>query len=172
MEGRLQLYKRVYSRPRLVSALRLFDHAAVAVCALSYLTILGFSLYYDIVRGGWFLLQYVMITGVPFVAVSLFRHLIDLPRPYEVLDMSSVGADMSGRKEGHSFPSRHVFSAFAVGAGCCFLNLPLGIFLLILGTGIAVGRVLRGIHFIRDVVAGALIGAITSSVGMLIVMFC
>lgn len=172
MEGRLKLYKSVYSRPRLVSFLRCFDFAAVAICALAYVTVLGFSLYYDIVRGEWFLLQYIMITGVPFAAVSLFRHLIDLPRPYEVLDMVSIGADMSGRKTGHSFPSRHVFSAFAVGASACFLHLPLGIFLLILGTGVALGRVLRGIHFVRDVVAGALIGAITSSVGMIIVTFC
>ena len=58
-----------------------------------------------------------------------------------------------------SFPSGHAMSAFAIA-------IPLGIFypqlevaLLALSLSIAASRVLLGMHFVSDVVAGSLIGA-------------
>ena len=46
-------------------------------------------------------------------------------------------------------------------------NIALGIGLLLLGAVLGVMRVLLGVHFIRDVVAGALIGVISGAIGLL-----
>lgn len=170
MERRLRIYRSVYSRPTLLRALTGIDRMSVGLTAMCYIVVLGFALYYDIIGGGLLSLSLLLITAIPFIIVSLLRRVIDLPRPYDVMDIAALGMDTSHRKTGRSFPSRHVFSAFSIGGAVCFLNLPLGIILLFLGTGIAVSRVLRGIHFLRDVITGALIGAGCSVIGMLTIV--
>ena len=72
------------------------------------------------------------------------------------------------RRAGRSFPSRHVFSAFLIGMLWCIYSVPLGIAAMLLGTYIALERVLLGIHFPRDVIAGAAIGVLSGLVGILI----
>lgn len=106
-----------------------------------------------------------VVSGVPFILVTVFRKLLNFPRPYEVL---TFYRQAPRRKRGQSFPSRHVFSIFVIGTSLCFLNLPLGVSLMITGLALAASRVLLGIHFIRDVLAGALIGIVSGAVGMLI----
>lgn len=57
----------------------------------------------------------VRILGVPLLclfAVSLLRNLIDRKRPYEAGGIFPV---IQKKKRGHSFPSRHVASAFVIG---------------------------------------------------------
>ena len=92
------------------------------------------------------------------------RHVLDLPRPCNVFEIDFLPS----KKQGKSFPSRHVFSAFSIGTALCFVALPLGVTTLILGVASAICRVCLGNHFIRDVIAGALIGVGCSVIGMLI----
>lgn len=106
-----------------------------------------------------------VITGVPFLAVSILRRKIDAKRPYEVY--SFYERKPKGRA-GASFPSRHVFSAFVIGVAIIPHNLMLGLAALAMGVAIAVIRVLLGIHFIKDVAAGALIGTLSGAIGILI----
>ena len=71
-------------------------------------------------------------------------------------------------KCGSSFPSRHAFSAFAIAVALLPEFMPLGIVLLAFGTALCAVRVLLGLHFVRDVVAGAVIGIVASVIGLLI----
>ena len=48
---------------------------------------------------------------VGFIAVSVFRYIVNRPRPYEKFDMPPV---ITKDTHGRSFPSRHVFSAFII----------------------------------------------------------
>ena len=50
----------------------------------------------------------VLIPGVAFVVVSVFRRIYNAPRPYEKMDITPL---IAKDKQGQSFPSRHVFSA-------------------------------------------------------------
>jgi membrane-associated phospholipid phosphatase len=50
----------------------------------------------------------------------------------------------------------------------CTIELALGIILLALGVLLCIARVLLGIHFVRDVIAGALIGVCSAALGILI----
>lgn len=64
---------------------------------------------------------------------------------------------------GKSFPSRHTFSAFAIAASWFVASVPVAVVLLVAAGVLAVCRVLGGVHFPRDVVAGALIGSATGA---------
>lgn len=102
-----------------------------------------------------FWLKSAAVCGIGFILVSLFRHFYNAPRPYQVYDITPV---IDKQTKGHSFPSRHCFSAAVIAVSISVINLPLGTALGILAAVIAVLRVAFGVHFIRDVVSGLLLG--------------
>jgi membrane-associated phospholipid phosphatase len=106
------------------------------------------------------------IFGVAVLLVSLARRLINAKRPYEIYGFY---IEKPKDKSGRSFPSRHVFSSFLI-ATLAYAFSP--IFALILcGVSIilAVCRVLLGIHFISDVVFGALIGIFSGALTVILI---
>ena len=100
-----------------------------------------------------------------FVLVTLVRARLDKPRPYEVYTFYEIPPK---DKKGHSFPSRHCYSAFVISALGLVTGLPVFIGTLVIAVAVAVCRVLTGMHFIRDVVVGALSGLILGGVGVLL----
>ena len=59
--------------------------------------------------------------------------------------------------KGNSFPSRHVFSIYIIAMAAWYVCLPLGVILCVAGVFLAAARVIGRVHFVKDVVAGALI---------------
>ena len=57
-----------------------------------------------------------------------------------------------------SFPSGHTITAFAVGVSLSLFYPSLAIGLLFCAASVAASRILLGMHFLSDVLAGALIG--------------
>lgn len=96
-----------------------------------------------------------MIPAVSFLLVSFFRKIYSAPRPYEVLDISPL---LKKTTKGKSFPSRHVFSIFMIGMTFFYWNAWSGIVMGIFGILLAYIRVVGGVHFPKDVAAGALLG--------------
>ena len=158
------VYKTVYSSRYLAKLLRGVSAAAVAVSALSF----AISLW-----RAWqeSLLSAVLLAvsaAIPFSLVTAIRHIISAPRPYEVFDLSELTPENPHGKLGASFPSRHVFSAFLIGV-VSLLHAPiLGILTLALGLALALSRVALGIHFVRDVVCGTVIGIASGLIYVLI----
>ena len=112
--------------------------------------------------------------AISFVLVSVFRDRVNMPRPYEQLDIQPL---IHKDTRGHSFPSRHVFSSAVI--SCAFLyTVPcLGAIGLLITVWLAVMRVLGGVHFPRDVIAGFCIGLLSGWVGFVLlyyrsVLFC
>ena len=109
----------------------------------------------------------IVVPFISFVALSIFRHFINRPRPYEKFEIPSV---MQKDTVGKSFPSRHVFSAFII--ACTFWrftgSLCVGIALIIISIILAVMRVVRGVHFISDVLAGAAFAILVSYIGYIL----
>ena len=108
---------------------------------------------------------FALINALSFLILTLARKLINARRPYELYDVSELSSSLTARRDGLSFPSRHVFSAFLIGSILMWTSWPLGCIVILLGVIIAVCRVLLLIHFVRDVLAGALIGIISGTVG-------
>ena len=108
------------------------------------------------------IIEILLTLAVPFVFVSVLRVLINAPRPYELYEFYEKKPK---EKSGRSFPSRHVFSIFAIATALIPYNVFLGGILGLLGCLLGVFRVLLGMHFVRDVVAGGLIGILSAALG-------
>ena len=157
-----KILRRVYSSKGASSALKMISHFAVIVYLASYLAMLVFSY----MREPLFALRLVLAGAIPFIIVSLLRRVINAPRPYELYDFYEI---YPKQKQGRSFPSRHVFSAFTVATLAYSFSLWCFLALLLLGLVLATVRVLLGMHFVRDVVAGALIGVLSGILGIIII---
>ncbi len=68
----------------------------------------------------------------------------------------------------YSFPSGHSARMSSLAGAILFFNLPLGIVLSIAAVMIAAARTLVGVHYLSDVVAGLLIGAVMAVLVMAI----
>lgn len=113
-------------------------------------------------RGDARLWRCVLVPGVSFLLLSLWRKWSNQPRPCEVLDIEPL---LRRDKKGESFPSRHVFSAFVIAMTALWLVPALGAALLVCGALLALCRVIGGVHWPRDVLAGALAGILAGLFG-------
>lgn len=101
------------------------------------------------------LLRAVLAPAAMFLLVSVFREIFDFPRPYEKEGIKPL---IAKEKKGHSFPSRHAASAGMISAVWLAVCAPAGIAFLLITVLIAASRVLAGVHYVRDVLAGAVFG--------------
>ncbi len=154
------LIKKVYSAPTLYKALMILSKIIVVITLPAFIIIVwkGYTI------SPLSAVKVCVICGVPFVIVTLARRLINAPRPYELYDFYERAPK---KKKGSSFPSRHAFSVFVIGTVMTFVYPLLGVVMLFLGVLLCVSRVLCGIHFIRDVVAGSMLGVISGVVGVI-----
>ena len=120
-----------------------------------YLVILG-------LKGDIRFWKVLLIPGISFVLLSVVRKYINASRPYEVFDIVPI---INKDTKGSSFPSRHVFSAFVIAMTLHYISMEIGVFLMFLGTILAIVRVLAGVHFPRDVIVGAIIGILCGIIG-------
>lgn len=109
------------------------------------------------------LIPVVAIPAVPFVLLSFYRKTVNAPRPYEALNIVPL---LKPHRQGKSFPSRHVFSAFVIATTLAGFWPPLGLVIAVLGALLMAIRVIGGIHFPRDVFAGTIIGIISGGIGL------
>ncbi|MBQ3090411.1 MAG: phosphatase PAP2 family protein [Oscillospiraceae bacterium] len=104
----------------------------------------------------------LVVPAVSFLLLSVFRDRYNAKRPYEVLEIQPI---IIKHTKGHSFPSRHVFSCFVIAMTFLWLAPPLGLLFLLMGAGLCYCRVVGGVHFPRDVAAGALVGILSGILG-------
>ena len=109
-----------------------------------------------------FLLKAFVVPAVCFIAVSVVRRLLNMPRPYEVLAIEPLIAKDT---KGKSCPSRHVFSVYMIAMTWLYWCPVVGIILLLLGLDMIFLRVAGGVHFPKDVLIGALVGVLCGIVG-------
>ena len=156
-----KILRKISESKALSMTLRLFSHfvTLILVLAFGYLAVI-------LTKESFFELFELGITlGVPFLLVTLLRKKVNAPRPYELYDFYPAPPKA---KKGCSFPSRHAFSAFAIGTYLVFASPLLGGIILAISALMCAARVLLGIHFIRDVLCGAIIGTVTTLLGKFI----
>jgi membrane-associated phospholipid phosphatase len=108
------------------------------------------------------LLECVMVPAISFITVTVFRNIFNAKRPYEVYNFNPI---IKKDTSAHSFPSRHVFSAFMIGMTCLVVNPAIAAVIFVMASALAVLRVIGGVHFVRDVASGAMIGIISGIIG-------
>ena len=153
----------VYSKGKLPKILKITSHALVLISILSF----GLLIYRSYTVSLTASLKLIIISAVPFILLTLSRRVINAPRPYEVYN---IFESMPKDKKGHSFPSRHVFSAFLIATLALWAYPVLGCVLMALALLLSVVRVMLGIHFPRDCIAGGIIGIIAAVIGALVAL--
>lgn len=109
-----------------------------------------------------FFLRAIIVPAVSFAAVTLFRKVLNVPRPYERFGIPPV---LEKDTRGKSFPSRHVFSVFIIAVTVFYMYPDAGILLGIIGAALGLIRVIGGVHEPRDIIAGAVFGVACGYIG-------
>ena len=128
--------------------------AAVWVVYGIYLGLLAWMAYHAM----WTqLLPAALVPAAAFLVGTALRKGINRPRPY-----TKYGEEPLFPKDqsGCSMPSRHCFSVAAIAVAVWYVLPPAALLLAALAVLIAVSRVLCGVHYISDVLAGLAFGAI------------
>ena len=108
----------------------------------------------------------LLVPGISFALLSAVRDKLNAKRPYELLDIQPI---ITKNTKGHSMPSRHVFSMFVIAMTFLWVLPWAGIALLCFGALLAAVRVIGGVHFPRDVIAGALVGVLSGMLGFWVI---
>ena len=109
------------------------------------------------------LVRFLVVPAVGFCAVTVVRRKINAPRPYEVLNICPL---IPRNKSGESFPSRHLSAMFLITMAMGWLNPMNYLPLTVIGLAMMAVRVLAGIHFPKDVFAGAALGIFIGLIGL------
>lgn len=120
-----------------------------------------------VLRDGRFF-KVLLVPAVTFVIVTVFRKICNAKRPYEVWDAPPL---IPKETKGNSFPSRHVFSIYMIAMAAGYICLPLGVILAVAGIFLAAARVIARVHFVKDVVAGAVIALLLGWIGFYLIHF-
>ena len=113
-------------------------------------------------------MRWVRVAAVPalvLVLVTVLRSVLNAARPYELYDIDPL---LPSDTQGHSLPSRHVASAFIIACALGYMNVAWGLVAGIAACLVAYARVAGGVHFVRDVVAGALLALVCAALGFLL----
>ncbi len=157
-----EAYKKLYrfvTDKSLTGPLKALSYAiTIAVFAFYPLALL--LLYFN----GYTQLPRIIITpAAAFIVLTAARAIINAPRPFQAME-----TPLRKAKGGKSFPSRHTFSAFMI--SFCMLGISTPAFLLLFGLSFILGalRVLCGLHYIKDVLAGLIFALAAYFLGLLI----
>lgn len=168
--------------PKLVASLRSRPTLTRAInatnTALTWLGYLSYGLLLIVVAMVRFdlLLESILVPGASFTIVTIIRSGVNETRPYARLGYEPL---IPKANTGKSFPSRHAFCMFMIAAS--WLNLaqktawamvPIDVFALSLFASallLAVIRVASGVHYLKDVIAGALFALILAHIGYMMV---
>ncbi len=141
----------------------------------TYLPILVYILYpvlilntfIEMIKGGGAedFVRTLVIPAVTFFSVTILRKIINRPRPYEALNINPL---IKKDTKGKSFPSRHSASIFTIAMASFMFSPAVAVTLIILGIIMCLSRVLAGVHYISDVVCGALYSIILGLIGFIL----
>ena len=114
------------------------------------------------------LMRAILVPLISFLAVTLFRRICNRKRPYEIWEGEPL---IPKETRGNSFPSRHVFSVYMIAMAALWVSVPAGIVILAAGVFLAAVRVIGGVHFVSDVIAGAVLGIGMGWIGFFLIPF-
>jgi len=146
-------------------------HTANKLCTgimyLAYPLLLVYLFFFGKLSSYFSFTKALLVPAISFVLLTVVRALINRPRPYEAFEVQPV---IPKDTKGNSFPSRHVFSATII-AMTFVLMSPwswLGLIFLCVSVLLAVVRVVSGVHYISDVVAGIIIAIVAAILGYVV----
>ncbi len=112
------------------------------------------------------LVRMLLVPLAGFLVVTVVRRVVNEARPYEALAIDPL---IHKSTQGKSFPSRHMFSMVMIALCWLYWCVPAGVVLLVLCVVMGYVRVVGGVHYPHDVVAGAVFGIAFGVLGFWVV---
>lgn len=112
------------------------------------------------------IIRYLAVCALSFAGATALRSALNRPRPYELYPIEGL---IKKDTKGKSFPSRHLFSASVISCALLWVNVPAGTACFAATAILAVIRVVGGVHFPRDVIAGIALGLACGVMGFWII---
>lgn len=144
--------------------LRLLNLAATGATALLYAATLALALFQK--KYKVFSLPFLKLLALPLsclLVVSLLRKIVKRKRPYE----EGIEPIFPKKNTSDSFPSRHVASAFVIGATALCVQLPLALAAFAAGLVLAYVRFACGWHYPTDLLCGGVVGLLVGLFALL-----
>ena len=113
---------------------------------------------YLFVKGDERFLKVVAVPAAGLIMLTLFRKALNRSRPYEKFDINPI---IKKDTKGQSMPSRHIYSITVIAMTFLYVMPALGIVFLIFAMILAAVRVIGGVHYPSDVLAGFLLGVLS-----------
>ncbi len=145
-----------------ITVVRIFMKVLTGITVAAY----GVTLLWLLIQNDNRLLRVLLVPAAGFLIVSVFRKVVSAKRPYEIYGFIPL---LEKNSKGNSFPSRHVFSNMIIAMAVLSIWTPGGIALMIIGICLAIFRVMTGVHFVKDVVAGAGIAVVIGIIGFFVI---
>ena len=159
-------YKRISAPFRKRKTVQLLRVINLVLTGLVYIAYPALMLYLLIFKREFFL-RALTVPGSTFLLVSGLRRVINRPRPYEALAIKPL---LVKEKSGESMPSRHVFSVFVIAMTFLYVfGAAAAVPFFIIGVLMAAIRVVGGVHYPSDVLAGAAIGIVSGIIGFFVI---
>ena len=164
-------YRKIHTwfsaRPAALKALALCSRLLPLVQAAAYLALLallGFrwAAGEDSMR---LLARAVLVPGAVLAGGSALRAALNRPRPYEQPGFTPL---LPKETAGKAFPSRHTLSGAVIAMAWLPVSGAAAAVLAVLAVAIGATRVLAGVHWVKDVAAGAALGFGLGALGMLL----
>ncbi len=146
---------------RLCKSLIVLEKLLEIGTVLIYIGMLVFCIYDNI----GFALRSAVTSLIALYICTLIRFTKNAPRPYERYETLPA---MNKDTRGQSFPSRHLTSVSVIAVSLLHVWLPVGVVFIFLSAAMGALRVLLGVHFIRDVTVGAVIGYAIGILGVFV----
>ena len=108
------------------------------------------------------IIRVIIVPLIIFGICTTARKVVNEKLPYEAMNITPL---IKKDKKGQSFPSRHVLSATIIAMASMYVNVRLGIIMMLISVAIAVIRPVAGVHYIRDVIGGLIIGIVCGVMG-------
>ncbi|AUG57172.1 phosphatase PAP2 family protein [Acetivibrio saccincola] len=150
----LMLHKFVSKKKRLKKALDLINLVSVIIFITLY-SLCALMLLISLDRR---LIKFLLIPALVLLVVTILRKAINRKRPFEALEIEPA----MEHDAGCSFPSRHASSAMIIALSVYWNNPIAGGVLIFFALLTAVTRVLAGVHYPIDVLAGIIISILFS----------
>ncbi len=105
----------------------------------------------------------ILVPGLAFWLCTMLRARLDRPRPYEQPGFCGL---VQKTAKGQSMPSRHAVSAWVLAVVWLRFYPAVGAVMSLVAAMISALRVLVGVHYVRDVAVGALMGIAIGFAGL------
>ena len=113
---------------------------------------------YLFIKGDERFLKVVAVPAAGFIMLTVFRKALNRSRPYEKFNINPI---IKKDTKGQSMPSRHIYSITVIAMTFLYVMPVLGIFFLVFALILAGVRVIGGVHYPSDVLAGFLLGVLS-----------